>query len=79
VGLICLIVKSIKKTMKNKHSTATIDLFLFFILQVVGLASTLLQLVGLTCLLADGMGKAVDWIKDLILGLMDPDQGEYHS
>jgi hypothetical protein len=46
-------------------------------LQVVGLASTLLQLVGLTCLLADGLGKPVDWIKDLILGLMDPDQGEH--
>jgi hypothetical protein len=42
----------------------------------VGLAGTLLQLVGLTCLLADALGKPVDWIRDLILGLMDPDQGE---
>ena len=45
-----------------------------YCVQVVGLAGVLLQLVGLTCLLADGLGKPVNWIQDLILGLMDPQQ-----
>jgi hypothetical protein len=32
----------------------------FLILQVVGLASTLLQLVGLTCLIADTLEKTLE-------------------
>jgi hypothetical protein len=37
-------------------------------------AGVVVQLVGLTCLLADGLGKPVTWLQDLILGLMDPEQ-----
>jgi hypothetical protein len=42
--------------MNLQFTTTTIELF-FLILQVVGLASTLLQLAELTCLIADILKK----------------------
>ncbi|XP_023338183.1 tetraspanin-2A [Eurytemora carolleeae] len=42
--------------------------------QVSGLTSLLLQLVGLTCMLTDSLGKPVGWIQDLIRDLIDPAQ-----
>jgi hypothetical protein len=48
-----------KKTMNYEHLTTTIAPCFFLILQVVGLASTLLKLVRLTCPLPDSLKKTM--------------------